>query len=147
MNRMCLPIRHKFISFIHSTLYLNGGRVRGPQIHLNLRRAISFRVKLFALSRGGRTLEGAGGGLDRVINGGRLQPPTLEGPKTSSRGGPIMVFPLFLAQPGGPRGGRLQPPTLEGPKTSLSWAPPQAFQCASSPVGNTVTMQWLAQRP
>ena len=75
-----------------------------------------------------------GGGQDRVINCGRLRTTTLEGPTTSSRGGPIKGFPLFLAQPGGPSGGRLRTTTLEGPKTSLSWAPPPgASQCASCP--------------
>jgi hypothetical protein len=75
-----------------------------------------------------------GGAQDRVINCGRLRTTTLEGPTTSSRGGPIKGFPLFLAQPGGPSGGRLRTTTLEGPKTSLSWAPPPgASQCASCP--------------
>ena len=71
------------------------------------------------------------GGQDRVINCGRLRTTTLEGPTTSSRGGPIKGFPLFLAQPGGPSGGRLRTTTLEGPKTTLT--PPPAFQCASCP--------------
>ncbi len=65
-----------------------------------------------------------GGGPDRGSNCGGVGSTSLAGPTTSSRGGPIKGFPLFLAQPGGPSGGRLRTTTLEGPKTSLSWGPP-----------------------